>query len=312
MHNRQNPVTDSSAQLILATGSRAGMVAEIRSGYYMIGRDRVCQIRPKSRSVSRKHCLLHWETPDDSEPRFRVFDLDSSAGTRVNGTRIPTRTWIELVDGAELRCGKIAFGLAIESAEEAARKQAPAIDPREDTVVNERGFDTASGFEDSDAAGQPSQSNSPRAAVAESPTVSLLQGEAWQEVDIASFLEAEDTVAREARYDDIRAKTSNPDSSQSDSEIFDQDEEFIDDDAAESPDQTPSDRGAATNKRGSGSPPSAKVKGAAKTSVLNRVDWDKVKIYAAFAMTIAVFVFGGYQVMQFWQGPEVRIVDGID
>ena len=37
-----------------------------------------------------------------------------------------------------------------------------------------------------------------------------------------------------------------------------------------------------------------------------------MKIYAAFAMTIAVFVFGGYQVMQFWQGPEVRIVDGID
>lgn len=317
MHNRQNVVTDSSAQLILATGSRAGMVAEIRSGYYMIGRDRVCQIRPKSRSVSRKHCLLHWETPADSEPRFRIFDLDSSAGTRVNGTRIPSRTWIELVDGAELRCGKIAFGLVIESRELAARKQVAAIDPREDTVVNERGFDTASGFDDEDDAKRASRDHSARQddstrAVSESPTVSLLQGEAWQEVDIASFLEAEDTVAREARYDDIRAKTSNPEPSRPDSEFFDHDEEFIDDDAAEPPDQTPSGRGAATNKRGSGSPPSAKVKGAATTSILNRVDWDKVKIYAAFAMTIAVFVFGGYQAMQFWQGPEVRIVDGID
>ncbi|MEO9591219.1 FHA domain-containing protein [Rhodopirellula bahusiensis] len=309
-------MTETSAQLILATGSRAGMVAAIHTGYYMIGRDRVCQIRPKSRSVSRKHCLLHWEKPADSEPRFRIFDLDSSAGTRVNGTRVPTRTWIELVDGAELRCGKIAFDLVIENGETAEIELhggGPTEEAsREDTVVNETRFDTAAGVEDDKATLRLSE---PEPAAPKKPAaspVSLLQGEAWQEVDIASFLEAEDDVAREARYDDIRAKTSNPDAAASDSEIFDSDEEFFDDEAAEASDQTPSGKGAGEPKRSFATKSSGKGTRAAGSNLLSRIDWDKAKIYAAIAMTVAVFIFGGYQVRQFWQGPKVRIVDGID
>ena len=48
-----------AAQLVLASGSRSGLAAPLFEGYYLIGRHEECQIRPKSRSVSRRHCLLH-------------------------------------------------------------------------------------------------------------------------------------------------------------------------------------------------------------------------------------------------------------
>ncbi len=94
----------ATARLILAVGSRAGREAPLQFGYYMVGRHSECQIRPKSRSVSRRHCLLFQD-----ETELRVFDLDSAAGTRVNDLRIRTKTWTVLRHGDMLRCGKVVF-----------------------------------------------------------------------------------------------------------------------------------------------------------------------------------------------------------
>ncbi|KLU02841.1 Forkhead-associated protein [Rhodopirellula islandica] len=301
-------MSESSAQLILASGSRAGLVAAIRTGYYVIGRDRGCQIRPKSRSVSRKHCLLHWETPTDSEPRFRIFDLDSTSGTRVNGTRIPARTWVELIDGAELRCGKITFALAIAAAGNADSRC--SLDDRE-----------APTGETADAA--------------TAANASMLEGDAWQEIDIASFLQVAPTVTQKAGHDDIRANASNPAPQGTESGIFESDEDFSDDETAEDSDQSSSSINAAPQMTDSKNPnPEAnqdfgnrhateknpdheKNQGTQKSPSLNAtdsrlVDRNQIKIFAALVMTIALFGLGGYQVMQFWQGPDVRIVDGID
>ncbi len=92
------------ARLVLAVGSRAGREAPLQYGYYMIGRHSECQIRPKSRSVSRRHCLLF---QDDTG--LQVLDLNSTAGTRVNDLRIRPKTWIALRNGDMLRCGKVVF-----------------------------------------------------------------------------------------------------------------------------------------------------------------------------------------------------------
>nr|WP_255713037.1 FHA domain-containing protein [Rhodopirellula sp. JC740] len=321
-------VTDSSAQLILATGSRAGLVAPIHTGYYMIGRDRECQIRPKSRSVSRRHCLLHWEIPDGSPPRFRIFDLDSTSGTRVDGTRIPKRTWVELVDGAELRCGKIAFELTIQdgtridagSIRTDAQKPSSATVSSADTVISDPESQTLPGIESSLSRGIAESTNAKidakpaRKQRSETPAFSLIQGEAWQEVDIASFLQAEDDVAREARYDNIRAKTAAQDAAASESGIFDADEDFFDDDVADNETNAPSSQRDADRGSTSNSAPSRAAKRASSggPSVFQRIDWDKVKLLAACVMTVGVIVFGAYQAVQFWSGPEVRIVDGID
>ena len=64
-----------TVKLILATGSHAGMEETLKPGYYMIGRHEQCQIRPKSRSVSRRHCLLH-PAPDASRRSCAKIDAD--------------------------------------------------------------------------------------------------------------------------------------------------------------------------------------------------------------------------------------------
>ena len=103
--------TVQSIELILATGSKSGTPAPIQRGYYMIGRHAECQIRPKSRSVSRRHCLLH-----HGEHGLSVFDLRSTRGTQVNEEEIEPHSWVQLSDGDQIRCGKICFDVSIKQA----------------------------------------------------------------------------------------------------------------------------------------------------------------------------------------------------
>ncbi|MEM9588906.1 MAG: FHA domain-containing protein [Planctomycetota bacterium] len=156
-------------QLILAEGSHAGTTAEIRDGYYMIGRHKECQIRPKSRSVSRRHLLIHHQGD-----QVQVMDLASTSGTRINGDRIEAKTWIPLEHNDQLRCGKVAF--------EVTSREVGADQPALQAVgASEAGSDS-------------------------SPP-SMLRGGAWHEVDVASFLQEEDEAERERRYEEIRTQS---------------------------------------------------------------------------------------------------------
>lgn len=94
--------------LIVQDGPLAGTLAPIKPGYYLIGRHAECQIRPESRSVSRRHCLvLH------NEHGFGVFDLQSSWGTFVNRQRLEPHTWRHLRDGDFLRVGLFGFRVSM-------------------------------------------------------------------------------------------------------------------------------------------------------------------------------------------------------
>jgi pSer/pThr/pTyr-binding forkhead associated (FHA) protein len=101
--------------LVVATGSHAGVTAEIKEGIYMIGRDRECQIRPKSQSVSDRHCLVQHQSAV-----VRVFDLDSDEGTFVNDQSIAPKTWTLLNHGDRLRCGRYCFEVIIHLREDSA------------------------------------------------------------------------------------------------------------------------------------------------------------------------------------------------
>jgi predicted component of type VI protein secretion system len=149
-----------NATLILATGSHAGIKEPLKLGYYMIGRDGECQIRPKSHSVSRRHCLLH-----HSSHGVRVYDLASANGTRVNEQVLEPNEWAWLCDGDQLRCGKIAFRVALETADQPA-----------DSAVAQASI-------------------APQAA----PQSVIVRGKAWQDFDVVSFLEAEDEAERRQR-----------------------------------------------------------------------------------------------------------------
>jgi predicted component of type VI protein secretion system len=99
-----------TAQLILATGSRSGLSAPMMDGYYMIGRHEECQIRPKSRSVSRRHCLIH-----NVSGTMKILDLKSASGTHVCGQRIQPMAWKTLKQGDQIRCGKICFNVVLSA-----------------------------------------------------------------------------------------------------------------------------------------------------------------------------------------------------
>lgn len=135
-------------------------------GYYMIGRHAECQIRPKSRSVSRRHCIVQ-----HAGGKLRVFDLESTSGTRLNEQPVQPRIWIDLNHGDQLRCGKILFDVRLE-------------------VLDD---DTA------DQSGNDAHQNDPGSGA----QPSLVSGAALGEDDIAEFLSMADEDDRQERYASI-------------------------------------------------------------------------------------------------------------
>src|ERR1039458_8432851 len=75
----------------------------------VVGRDRDCDIRLASGSVSRRHALVE-KTPNG----WVVRDLGSANGTRVNGARV---TEAPLVAGAAVMFGEVEALFAVESRE---------------------------------------------------------------------------------------------------------------------------------------------------------------------------------------------------
>ena len=290
-------------ELILITGSRSGLAAKVLNGYYMIGRHADCQIRPKTRSVSRRHCVLS----RDNET-FRVLDLESTSGTKINHVRIEPKIWCDLNDGDELSCGKICFRVSIKSQHAAPSRQ----------------------HEEARAEATPVGA----AAATESrgdllPTDRLVTGEAWQEFDVADFLESQDEADREERYDKIRRSqaASEARKDEQESDEIDSDAE-LDSDIVEPADHetsadhelpthadgVPSDR-SAKNMRGE-SIPTPRLLGT--ESIGRRLknlfsgDVDRMKLIASLIVAILITVVVVLQLIEFTSGPPAHVIDDLD
>lgn len=141
-------------ELIMTQGSRAGTAAPIQVGYYLVGRHPECQIRPKSRSVSRRHCLLLHNSDG-----FGVLDLESTGGTFVNDEKITPHQWVVLRDQDILRVGKVEFrvAVALDPSQQAqasqANEAAESADDRQ-TPQSFEEFDVASFLDGEDQAEQ--------------------------------------------------------------------------------------------------------------------------------------------------------------
>lgn len=284
----------------------------------MIGRHKECQIRPKSRSVSRHHCLIYYDGKT-----IRIIDLESTSGTKVNEERIEPRTWLELHDGDLLRCGKIVFQLAIlDAVAEPVRQTAAVGESAESSMI-------------------------------QGP--SMLQGSAWQEVDIADYLGAADEAEREERYGKIREQHADD---QGSSELSDEFDAFDDGDDLSSSESTirepidvPSgDRADHTDDRAETSPSSSesvsskakpvsspRARSASarpnrsrppripkkKRQKLNKgpgllkggglfCDLDRLKMAGAVVLVALTLGLFGYSVYSYSSGPDVRVLEGID
>ena len=104
-------------KLKVLTGSHEGKEIAVSSDKFLIGRSESCQLRPKSESVSRKHCIIVLK-----DNRVLIQDLKSRNGTYVNEKRLPGDKAKILKPGDQLRIGKLEFEMVIEHGLQAAKK----------------------------------------------------------------------------------------------------------------------------------------------------------------------------------------------
>lgn len=104
-------------KLKVLTGSHEGKEIGITSEKFLIGRSESCQLRPKSESVSRKHCIIVLK-----DNRVLVQDLKSRNGTFINDKRLPVDKAKVLNGGDNLRIGKLMFEVVIEHGLQGTKK----------------------------------------------------------------------------------------------------------------------------------------------------------------------------------------------
>ena len=103
--------------LKVLSGSHEGRELNVSGEKFLIGRSESCQLRPKSESVRRKHCIIVLK-----DNRVLIQDLKSRNGTYVNDKRLPTDKAKVLAGGDQLRVGKLNFEVVIEHGLQAPKK----------------------------------------------------------------------------------------------------------------------------------------------------------------------------------------------
>jgi pSer/pThr/pTyr-binding forkhead associated (FHA) protein len=95
--------------LKVLAGNHEGKIIPIKDEKFFIGRSESCQLRPKSESVSRRHCAIV-----QKEGRVLLVDLKSRNGTYVNEKQLSPEKAKILKSGDKLRIGQLEFEIAIE------------------------------------------------------------------------------------------------------------------------------------------------------------------------------------------------------
>jgi pSer/pThr/pTyr-binding forkhead associated (FHA) protein len=104
-------------KLKVLSGSHEGKEIGLTTDKFLVGRSESCQLRPKSESVSRKHCIIVIR-----DNRVLIQDLNSRNGTYVNDNRLPTDKAKVLNPGDQIRIGKLKFEIVIEVGLQAPKK----------------------------------------------------------------------------------------------------------------------------------------------------------------------------------------------
>jgi predicted component of type VI protein secretion system len=98
-------------------GAHSGKEIQVKDEKFLIGRSDSCQLRPKSDSISRKHCAIL-----QRDGKLIVADLGSRNGTFLNEKRLePERAKIASA-GDVLRVGQLEFEVLVEHGIGGAKK----------------------------------------------------------------------------------------------------------------------------------------------------------------------------------------------
>ncbi len=95
--------------LKVLSGNHEGKDIPIKDEKFFVGRSDACQLRPKSESVSRKHCVIV-----QKDGRVLLLDLKSRNGTFVNDKQLSSDKAKILKSGDKLRIGQLEFEISIE------------------------------------------------------------------------------------------------------------------------------------------------------------------------------------------------------
>ena len=95
--------------LKVLSGTHEGKLIQIKDEKFLIGRGDSCQLRPKSESISRKHCAIV-----QKDGRLLLVDLKSRNGTFINEKQVSPDKAKILKNGDRLRCGQLEFEVLLE------------------------------------------------------------------------------------------------------------------------------------------------------------------------------------------------------
>ncbi len=95
--------------LKVLSGTHEGKLIPIKDEKFLIGRGESCQLRPKSESISRKHCAIV-----QKDGRLLLIDLKSRNGTFINEKQVSADRAKILKNGDRLRCGQLEFEVMLE------------------------------------------------------------------------------------------------------------------------------------------------------------------------------------------------------
>ena len=90
-------------------GKSAGKTVKLPTKKFLIGRAENCHLRPKSDSISRKHCAIVISETDEV---VSVRDLKSRNGTYIYDHKLEEET--EIASGDILRVGRLEFEMIIK------------------------------------------------------------------------------------------------------------------------------------------------------------------------------------------------------
>lgn len=133
-------------KLRVLRGSSAGKEIRIPGSTFRIGRGDDCHLRPKSDSISRRHCQI---TIDADENRVLVKDLGSKNGTYINDEKIDGE--VELTLGNVLRVGRLEFEVVLEHGLQGAKR--PKVNNVKDAAARQKTDSPTETAQDEDITG---------------------------------------------------------------------------------------------------------------------------------------------------------------
>jgi pSer/pThr/pTyr-binding forkhead associated (FHA) protein len=125
------------------SGTHEGKLIQIKDEKFLIGRSDSCQLRPKSESISRKHCIIV-----QKDGRVLLLDLKSRNGTFVNEKQLSPDKAKVLKTGDRLRCGQLEFEVLIEVGIASSKQpEVQSVKEAADRITEQSGIDSRESFD---------------------------------------------------------------------------------------------------------------------------------------------------------------------